>query len=149
MKLDRDYLFSTLADLIRISSINPSLAASGKGEAEISGYVAAALDSLGLHVRKFEPEPGRVSVTGTLAGSGGGRGLMLNAHYDTVGIEGMEAPFSAEIRDGKMFGRGSYDMKGSLAAQMAAVKTIIDSGQRPGGNVILAAVADEEDGRIG
>jgi acetylornithine deacetylase len=163
VKIDRDYLFSTLADLIRINSINPTLAAGGPGESEIGDYVAAALGSLGLEVRKFESQQGRVSVVGTLRGtsaaqartsnptreSGDARTLMLNAHYDTVGIEGMEEPFSAAVRDGKMYGRGSYDMKGSLAAQMAAVKAIVDSGERPRGDLLIAAVADEEYGSIG
>jgi acetylornithine deacetylase len=152
MKIDRDYLFSTLADLVRINSINPSLAPAGKGEAEIADYVAAALGSLGLEVRKLESQPGRVTAVGTLRGSGGAtaaKNLMLNAHYDTVGIEGMAEPLSAAIRDGKMFGRGSYDMKGSLAAQMAAVKAIVDSGQRLRGDLIIAAVADEEYGSLG
>jgi acetylornithine deacetylase len=158
VKIDRDYLFSTLADLIRINSINPTLAATGKGEAEIADYVATALNSLGLEARKLESQPGRVSVVGILRGtrainpareSGDPRHLMLNAHYDTVGIEGMAEPFSAAIRDGKMYGRGSYDMKGSLAAQMAAVKAIVDSGERPRGDLIIAAVADEEYGSIG
>jgi acetylornithine deacetylase len=158
VKIDRDYLFSTLADLIRINSINPTLAATGPGEAEIADYVATALGSLGLEVRKLESQPGRVSVLGVLRGtrtsspareSGDAKNLMLNAHYDTVGIEGMAEPFSAAVREGKMFGRGSYDMKGSLAAQMAAVKAIVDSGERPRGDVIIAAVADEEYGSIG
>ena len=149
MNIDRDYLFTTLAGLIRINSINPTLAAGGQGEAEIGEYVARTLDGLGLEVRKLEPEPGRVSVLGTLRGSGGGRSLMLNAHYDTVGIEGMTEPFSAAVRDGKMFGRGSYDMKGSLAAQIAAVKALADSGTKLRGDVVIAAVADEEYGSLG
>jgi acetylornithine deacetylase len=147
--IDRNVLFQTLADLIRINSINPTLAAGGGGEREIGDYVARTLVSLGLNVGKLEPEPGRVSVLGTLRGSGGGRSLMLNAHYDTVGIEGMADPFSAEVRDGKMFGRGSYDMKGSLAAQIAAVKSLHDSGASLRGDVVIAAVADEEYGSIG
>jgi len=134
MKIDRDYLFKTLADLVRINSINPTLVPGGKGEAEISDYVALSLGSLGLDVQRLEPEPGRVSVLGTLRGSGGGKSLMLNAHYDTVGVDGMQEPFSGSIRDGNMYGRGSYDMKGSLAAQMAAVKALIDSGARPRGD---------------
>ncbi len=149
MIVDRDYLFSTLVDLVRINSINPTLASGGAGEAEIGEYVAAALGSLGLEVRKFEPEPGRVSITGTLRGSGVGKSLMLNAHYDTVGVEGMDDPFSGSIRDGKLYGRGAYDMKGSLAAQMAAVKAIVDSGTRLRGDVLIAAVADEEYGSLG
>ncbi len=153
--IDRDYLFSTLADLIRINSINPTLVEGGNGEREISEYVATALGSLGLEVRKLESEPGRVSVVGVLQGTnttrqrGRAKSLMLNAHYDTVGVEGMDDPFSAAIRDGKMFGRGSYDMKGSLAAQLAAVKAIVDSGERPRGDLVIAAVADEEYGSIG
>jgi acetylornithine deacetylase len=153
MKIGRDYLFSTLADLVRINSVNPTLAPNskdgGKGEAEIGEYVAAALGSLGLEVRNFEPEPGRVSVVGILRGTGGGKSLMLNAHYDTVGVEGMDQPFSAAICDGKMFGRGTDDMKGSLAAQMAAAKSIVDSGERLRGDLVIAAVADEEYGSIG
>jgi acetylornithine deacetylase len=153
MKIDRDYLFATLADLVRINSVNPTIAATGKGEREIADYVAVALGALGLEVRKFEPEPGRISVTGTLAGSGGGKNtgksLMLNAHYDTVGVDGMPEPFSAAIRDGKMYGRGSFDMKGSLAAQMAAVKSLVDSGTKLRGDLIIAAVADEEYGSLG
>jgi len=147
MKIDREYLFTTLANLIRINSINPTLAEGGHGEREISEYVAGALRGLGLEVRTLEPEPGRVSVLGILHGSGGGKSLMFNAHYDTVGIEGMEEPFSAAVRDGKMFGRGSYDMKGSLAAQIAAVKTLGDARLR--GDVVIAAVADEEYGSLG
>ncbi len=149
MRIDNDYLTATVRDLVRINSINPSLAPGGAGEAEISEYVAAAFGSLGLEVRKLESQPGRVSVIGTLRGLGGGRSLMLNAHYDTVGIEGMDAPFSAEIRDGKLYGRGAYDMKASLAAQMAAVKAIVDSGSRLRGDLVIAAVADEEYGSIG
>jgi len=147
MNIDRDYLFSTLADLIRIDSVNPTLAAGGAGEAEIGNYFAAALTRLGLDVRKLEPEPGRVSVVGTLKGAGGGKSLMLNAHYDTVGVEGMDDPFSAAVRDGKMFGRGSYDMKGSLAAQITALKAI--AGKELRGDVVIAAVADEEYGSLG
>ena len=65
-----------------------------------------------MTVQLPEAAPGRVSVVGRLAGEGGGRSLMLYAHLDTVGVEGMEAPFSAEVREGRMYGRGAYDMKG-------------------------------------
>lgn len=147
MKIDREYLFSTLAGLVRINSVNPTLAPNGCGEAEIAEFTAAALGDLGLEVRKLEAEPGRVSVLGIRKGSGGGRSLMLNAHYDTVGIEGMDEPFSAAVRDGKMFGRGAYDMKASLAAQIAAVKALGDAPLR--GDVVIAAVADEEYGSLG
>lgn len=69
---------------------------------------------------------------------------MLNGHIDTVGIEGMPEPFSAAIRNGKMYGRGTYDMKGAVAACMAAIKALIDAGARLRGDLFLSAVADEE-----
>ena len=74
---------------------------------------------------------------------------MLNAHCDTVGVEGMAEPFSGAIRNGRLYGRGSYDMKGSLAACMAAAKALADAGARLRGDVVVAAVADEEYGSLG
>ncbi len=149
MKIDRDFLFQTLGDLVRINSVNPTLAAGGGGEREIARYVSQVLEKIGLTVRELEPEPGRISVLGTLKGSGGGKSLMLNAHHDTVGVEGMEEPFSGAIRDGKLYGRGAYDMKGSLAAQIAAVKALADAKAPLRGDVVIAAVADEEYGSLG
>ncbi len=147
--IDRTFLVSTLADLVRINSINPTLVPGGAGEAEIGEYVARALARMGLDVRKVEPEPGRPSVVGVLAGARKGRSLMLNAHYDTVGVDGMPEPFSAAIRDGKLYGRGAYDMKGSLAACMTAAKALADSKALAAGSVVVAAVADEEYGSLG
>jgi acetylornithine deacetylase len=147
--IDRAYLVRTLTDLVRINSINPTLVPGGAGEAEIGEYVARSLARAGLDVRKIEPEPGRPSVVGILESGSKGRSLMLNAHYDTVGVDGMPDPFSAAIRDGKLYGRGAYDMKGSLAACMTAAKALADSGALAAGSVVVAAVADEEYGSIG
>src|SRR2546427_5449174 len=74
---------------------------------------------------------------------------MLNAHCDTVDVRGMAEPFSAAIRDGKLYGRGSFDMKGSLAACMAAAKALASCRVRLRGDVLVAAVADEEYGSLG
>jgi acetylornithine deacetylase len=147
--IDCGYLVSTLSDLVRINSINPTLVPGGAGEAEIGEYVADALARAGLDVRKIEPEPGRPSVVGVLEGAHKGRSLMLNAHYDTVGVDGMPEPFSAAVRDGKLYGRGAYDMKGSLAACMTAAKALADSRALASGSVVVAAVADEEYGSLG
>jgi len=114
--IDRDYTIQVCQDLVRINSINPTLVAGAPGEAEVGEYTAKTLSALGLEVIRHEPEPGRVSVTGRLEGPGGGKSLMLNAHYDTVGVDGMAEPFSGAVRNGRLYGRGSYDMKGSLAA---------------------------------
>jgi len=149
MQVDRDDLIRTLGDLVRINSINPTLVPGAPGEAEIAGFVARWLSDAGLEVRIDEPEPGRPSVEARLRGSGGGRSLMLNAHMDTVDVAGMAEPFSGDIREGKLFGRGAYDMKGSLAACMAAAKAIARSQTPLRGDLVVAAVADEEYGSIG
>jgi acetylornithine deacetylase len=74
---------------------------------------------------------------------------MLNGHCDTVDVQGMAEPFSGAIRDGKVYGRGSFDMKGSVAACMTAAKALVDAGTRLRGDVMVAAVADEEYGSLG
>lgn len=148
INIDREFLVSTLKELIRINSINPSLVPGGAGEAEIGAYTARLMQSIGLTVSVHEPQPGRPSVVGILAGQGG-RSLMLNAHYDTVGTDGMDDPFSGEVRQGCAYGRGAYDMKGSLAACLAAAKALIDSGTVLGGDLLIAAVADEEYASLG
>ena len=147
--IDRAYLIQTLSDLVRINSINPTLVPGGAGEAEIANYVAGSLGGFGLQVKTAELESGRPSVIGVLDSGRPGRSLMLNAHYDTVGVDGMAEPFSAAIRDGKLYGRGAYDMKGSLAASMTAAKALADSAALDAGRVVIAAVADEEYGSIG
>ncbi|MGH3074398.1 MAG: M20/M25/M40 family metallo-hydrolase, partial [Gaiellales bacterium] len=80
-------------------------------------------------------------------GAGGGRSLLLCAHVDTVGVEGMQAPFDPRVEEGRMHGRGSFDMKGGVAAVMAAAAAVADSGLR--GDVIVALVCDEEHESIG
>src|SRR5690348_13836722 len=111
--IDREYLVRTLTDLVRINSINPTLVPGGAGEAEIGGYVADSLSRAGLEVTRIESEPGRPSIVGVLRGGRHtGHSLMFNAHCDTVGVGGMPEPFSAAMRDGKLYGRGAYDMKG-------------------------------------
>lgn len=147
--IDRQYLTETLASLVRINSINPTLVSGGAGESEIAGYTADSMAAFGLEVSVHEPEPGRPSVVGIWRGRGGGRSLMLNAHYDTVGVDEMVDPFSATIRDGRLYGRGAYDMKGSLAACMSAAKGLIDAGIILDGDLVVAAVADEEYASLG
>src|SRR5690242_9654993 len=97
--IDRDYTVQTLARLVRINSINPSLVPGAPGESEIAAFIAGSLRESGLDVQMREPEPARTSVIARLKGSGGGRSLMFNAHCDTVGIEGMAEPFAGAVRD--------------------------------------------------
>ena len=147
--IDRKYTVEILARLVQINSINPTLVPGAPGEREIAGFIAESLKSAGLTTEIHEPEAGRPSVLARLRGTGGGRSLMLNAHCDTVDVAGMAEPFSGAIRDGKLYGRGSYDMKGSLAACMAAAKALADGEVPLRGDVLVAAVADEEYGSLG
>ena len=148
--IDKDYLTKITQDLVRINSVNPSLTPDGKGEAEIGNYVAEKLKELGLEVTVSEIAPGRVNMVGVLKGSGGGKSLLLNAHMDTVGVEGMSIdPFGGELREGRVYGRGAQDMKGSLAAMIAAAKAIVDAGIRLRGDLLITGVADEEHSSIG
>ena len=146
---DKAYITDVLQRLVRIDSVNPVLDPGGAGETAIAAVVAETLERLGLEVSVLESRPGRPSVVGRLRGAGEGRSLMLNAHCDTVGVTGMAEPFSAEIRDGRLYGRGAYDMKGSLAACIGAVESIVRAGVRPPGDILIAAVADEEHASLG
>jgi len=148
--VDPEYVTATLAELVRTPSINPAFADGGpSGERAIATRVGAMMRALGMETSEYEPEPGRVSVVGRLRGTGGGRSLMLYGHIDTVGVAAMPEPFSAAVRDGKLFGRGGYDMKGGVTACLGAVKTIRDAGTPLRGDVLIAAVADEEVASIG
>ena len=150
MEIDQDRLRTELAELVRIDSINPAFG--GPGEAEIADRVGAALASLGMEVALHHTGPGRPSVVGRLRGTGGGRSMLLYAHLDTVGVEGMEAPFSAAMRDGRMYGRGAYDMKCGLAACLAAARAlveVVEAGRPLAGDLLVVGAADEEVASLG
>ena len=141
-------LESLLSRLVAIDSVNPGLVPGVRGEAEIGALVAEWLRGKGLEVQRQETGvPGRENVIAVARGSGGGRSLLLNAHMDTVGVAGMDAPFQPVTRDGKLFGRGAMDTKGALAAFMSAAAEA--QALRPRGDVILTAVVDEEYASIG
>jgi acetylornithine deacetylase len=139
-----------LRGLIRINSVNPSLVPGAPGEAEIAEHVAEFLRGLGLETRVEEVEPGRPNAVGVLKGTGGGPTLMLNGHTDTVGVDYMEIdPFDPVVKDGKVYGRGAFDMKGGLAAILAATKAAAESDAALRGDLVVAAVCDEEYASIG
>src|SRR5215813_923624 len=137
-----------LSDLIAIDSVNPSLVPGGAGEQSIAEAVAQHLRQSGLDVSLTEISAGRQNVVGVLEGREKGKSLMLCGHSDTVGVEGMDHPFDPVERDGKIYGRGSGDMKGGLAAMLDAARALAAGGW-PKGRLIVAAVADEEYASIG
>jgi acetylornithine deacetylase len=133
--------------LVAIDSVNPELIAGAAGEDEIGRFVAEWLKRAGLEVEVDEVAPGRPNVVGIARGTGGGRTLLLNAHMDTVGVAGMERAHDPFVENGRLYGRGAYDMKASLAAIMLAGAEAVR--KRPRGDVIVTAVADEEVASIG
>ncbi|MDX6533150.1 MAG: acetylornithine deacetylase, partial [Gaiellales bacterium] len=140
-------LHRLLGDLVAIDSVNPDLVPGGAGEAELARFVGGWLEDAGLEVELDEVTPGRVNVIGRVAGTGGGRSLLLNAHMDVVGIDGVERPFEPRVEDGRLYGRGAYDMKAGLAAIMWAGAA---AARNPAaGDVIVTGVCDEEFASIG
>jgi acetylornithine deacetylase len=143
-----DFTVRLLRDLVAVDSVNPSLVPGAAGEGAIADVIARELRGIGLDVELQEVRPGRPNVIGILEGRGPGKSLMLCGHIDTVGVEGMARPFDPVIKDGRLFGRGSQDMKGGIAAMIGAVRDLAEAGL-PHGKVIIACVVDEEYESIG
>jgi acetylornithine deacetylase len=143
-----DPAITLLRDLVAIDSVNPSLVPGAAGEGAIADAIAAHMQRIGLDVRLQHVAPGRPNVVGVLEGRAPGRSLMLCGHIDTVGVDGMTAPFSGHENNGRLYGRGSQDMKGGIAAMIDAARMVAEQGLAKG-RLIVAAVVDEEYASIG
>lgn len=157
-----DEVVALVQQLVRIpSETHPP----GGDEGDAQAFVAERMTELGLDVDVFEPwsvpgiedHPGwwpgldyngRPNVVGAHKGGGQGRSLILNGHVDVVPAgpadEWTSPPYAAEIRDGRIYGRGAVDMKGGLGSILAAMRCLLESGWRPAGDVILESVVNEE-----
>ena len=136
-----------LARLVEIDSVNPALVPGGAGESAIAAFVAEWASAAGLEADVLEATPGRPSVVVRARGRDAGRTLLLCGHTDTVNVEGMDAPFAPRIEGDRLYGRGAYDMKAGLAAALIACR---DAAKLDlGGDVVVAAVADEEHASVG
>lgn len=144
-----DPTIALLEDLVAIDSVNPSLVSGARGEAEIARRIAADCVAAGLSVDVREIAPGRPNVVAVLEGRHPGPTLMFCGHVDTVGVAGMEQPFSPVHRDGRLYGRGAQDMKGGVAAMLGAARQLVDHRARMHGRLVVAAVVDEEHASIG
>jgi acetylornithine deacetylase len=133
--------------LVQLESINPELDAAGSGEGACARAIVEWAERAGLETELTEPASGRFNVLARARGTGGGRTLLLNGHTDTVGVAGMDDPFSGRVEGDRLFGRGSYDMKGALAACLVACERAARLGLR--GDVVVTAVADEEVASVG
>lgn len=133
--------------LVQIDSRNPDLVPGGPGEGAAAECLSEVLRAWGFRVEVVETAPGRPNVIARIGNPAGGS-LMFNGHLDVVGVEGMvHAPFAAEERDGRLYGRGSADMKGGVAAMCAAAARAHREGLEC--EIIVAAVTDEEWGSKG
>ena len=131
-----------LRRLVRVDSRNPSLVPGAPGEGAAARALAEVLAAWGFAVTMPEAAPGRPNVVARI-GPPGGRVLLFNGHLDVVGIDGMRhAPFDGREADGRLYGRGSCDMKGGVAAMCAAAARAAAAGLA--GEVVVTAVVDEE-----
>ncbi len=137
-------VIQTLAELIRINSVNPNYA-DGVPEVAIADYVQQYFVSLGIETWRQWVYPDRPNVIARIPGHHPHRRIVLEAHLDTVSTQGMTiAPWSPEIRDGRMYGRGACDTKGGMAAMMQAMACLVGQGITPPCDVLFLATIDEE-----
>lgn len=132
--------------LVRTASVNPVLEKGGTGEGEIAGLVAGWLGQWGYSTRTTEVAAGRFNVVAR-RGPGSGPALLLNGHLDTVGVGDMPDPFSGDMREGRLYGRGAADMKGGVACMLAAAARL--AADDLSGELIVALTADEEHASLG
>lgn len=144
-----DPVIDLLRALVAIDSVNPSLVPGASGEAAVARALAEHMRGIGLTVHVQEVAPGRPNVVGVLDGRRPGRSLMFCGHIDTVGVAGMARPFDPVERDGRVYGRGSQDMKGGIAAMVDAARVIARDGGLEAGQLLIACVVDEEHASIG
>lgn len=137
-------VIATLADLVRIKSINPAYEG-GVSEAAMAHYIGDFFRQRGLETWEQEVFPGRPNLIAKLPGKDSSRRIVLEAHTDTVSVVGMTIPpFEPDISEGKMYGRGACDTKAGLAGMMHAVASLKTEGFTPPCEVWLAAAVDEE-----
>ena len=149
--VDHEELIELCADLVRINSVwDP---ASGSSEQQAAAHVANWAEHKGFHVQVDQVAPGRPNVVVTWQAGKGDRKLMFEGHTDVVTPGDVNAwtfdPFGAEIRDGRMYGRGTNDTKGNLAAMLVAMDAVKRSGVPLSGSIVAGVLCDEEDKMLG
>jgi acetylornithine deacetylase/succinyl-diaminopimelate desuccinylase-like protein len=133
-----------LQELIRLDTVNPP-----GNETQAAELLRDYLAESGVESELYAKAPERANLVARLPGSGGGRSLLLLSHTDTVVADPAEwqvGPWSGELRDGQVWGRGALDMKGHVAANAVAIASLAREGFRPAGDLVFAACADEEVG---
>ncbi len=139
-----DSVLETLADLIRINSVNPNYDG-GVPEEEMSRYVEEFFGRRGIETWRQSVFPQRDNVIARIPGRNSHRRIVFEAHMDTVSVVGMTIdPFQPVVRDGRMYGRGACDTKGPMAAMMHALASLAEKKITPPCDIWFAATIDEE-----
>lgn len=158
----RDEAVRLLQEMVRTPSVNPRFDPSSRGEVGMARLVQSRYEALGIPCETVEVEPGRPNAIARVAGEGGGPTLLVNCHLDTVAPYDADAwydplrqewlhdwsvdPFSGELHDDMIWGRGAADHKMPIAATLAALGALRAAGVRLGGDLVLVHDADEETG---
>ena len=143
----QDQLIHCLTRLVQINSVNPDLSTTGQGEREIAEYIHHHFQLLEIPSEIHTVIDDRCNTTAILAGEDKDRILLLNGHIDTVGVEGMDDPFTLKKSGDRLYGRGTYDMLAGCAIQMALANYF---SQHPCPiTLVFTFVADEENMSIG
>jgi acetylornithine deacetylase/succinyl-diaminopimelate desuccinylase-like protein len=140
----RDEAAGLLQELIRLDTVNPP-----GNETLAAEHLRTYLEANGVACELYAKVPERANLVARIPGSGDGPSLLLLSHTDTVLADPREwqlDPWSGELRDGQVWGRGALDMKGQVAASAVAVASLAREGFEPPGDLIFAACADEEVG---
>ncbi|MCG3150617.1 MAG: Acetylornithine deacetylase [Verrucomicrobiae bacterium] len=142
-----------LSQLVACPSVNPKSAAKFSpplGEAGMVALLEKLLRSWGASIQIHEVHPNRPNLLATFPGKNPGRSILLDAHTDTVAVDGMIiAPFTPTVRDGRLYGRGACDTKGPMAAMLLALRRILDEAGQPPVTIYFAATCNEESGGTG
>jgi succinyl-diaminopimelate desuccinylase len=142
-----------LKTLVAIPSVNPmgrDLSGPEFFEGRMSDFLESFFQQLGVPCQRVEIVPGRDNVIACYRNPGAGRTLLLDAHQDTVPVEGMTIdPFLPEEKDGRIYGRGSCDVKGGMAAMLAAFARLVQERPADAANVIVSCTCDEEATSLG
>ena len=146
MSFENDYIVDVLRDLIRVPSFNPP-----GNETQIAECIKSILEKIDIPARVEPVDKNRANVTGIMKGAGSGPVLVLNGHLDTVPVKEswVHDPFSGDMEGNRIYGRGTADMKGAIAAMIGAAKKIKESVEKINGSLILSFVADEERNNAG
>ncbi|MFZ5911148.1 MAG: M20/M25/M40 family metallo-hydrolase [Chloroflexota bacterium] len=145
MSIEIQDVIDLVSELVKIDSSNPWLVPGSPGEANVAAYIANWLKPLDVEVRLEEVEPGRPNLIAILRGTGGGKSLCLNAHLDTVGYAlWRDQALKPQVNGGILTGLGSADDKGHCAAALLVMKSLVESGVRLRGDLMVALVIDEE-----